>query len=113
MTCSETSGSEVPEAWLHSSPPPQTHTVLSPATHPTGAPLQLGDTPASRKLSSSPLTLSISDVLSDKADELTDGRWASSLGLPDDSYLEVPPDGGSGQVRPALGARAGGSQGAQ
>ncbi|PNW72413.1 hypothetical protein CHLRE_16g677205v5 [Chlamydomonas reinhardtii] len=58
-----------------------------------GAPLQLGDTPASRKLSSSPLTLSISDVLSDKADELTDGRWASSLGLPDDSYLEVPPDG--------------------
>ncbi|KAG2434214.1 hypothetical protein HXX76_007940 [Chlamydomonas incerta] len=58
-----------------------------------GAPLQLGDTPASRKLSSSSLTLSVGDVLSDRAEQLTDGRWAPSLSLPDDSYREVPPDG--------------------
>ncbi|KAG2447335.1 hypothetical protein HYH02_007664 [Chlamydomonas schloesseri] len=58
-----------------------------------GAPLQLGDTPATRKLSSTSLTLYISDVLSDKAEQLTDGRWTSNLPLPEDNFQEVPPDG--------------------
>ncbi|EFJ40727.1 hypothetical protein VOLCADRAFT_99419 [Volvox carteri f. nagariensis] len=54
-----------------------------------GAPFVLGDTSPQRKLTSSPLFMWISDVVSETASNLTDRLWTANIG----DQIEVPPDG--------------------
>lgn len=61
---------------------------------PQGAPLQLDGVPASRPLSSTPLSMYLSRVTSHVAANLTGDRWDASVGTPADLLPEVPPDGG-------------------
>lgn len=65
-----------------------------PASVPAGAPLQLGNVSASRALSSPSLDATMQAVVSERASNLTDGRWDATLGPDDDILPEVPPDGG-------------------
>ena len=61
----------------------------------TGVPLTLGnDTSLTRSLITSPLTMSLSDVTSARAKNLTADLWSASTGAPWDNLPETPPDGG-------------------
>ena len=60
---------------------------------PPGAPLVLPDQP-SVVLTTSGMSMSLSSVISAKAEELTDQQWDANLGLEENEQPEVPPDGG-------------------
>mmetsp|Transcript_14647 Transcript_14647/g.36469 ORF Transcript_14647/g.36469 Transcript_14647/m.36469 type:complete len:2268 (-) Transcript_14647:639-7442(-) len=49
--------------------------------------------PAPQQLATTPLTASVSGVLSDVAVNATGGWWDANTGMPDDNLPEVPPDG--------------------
>ena len=59
-----------------------------------GVPLKLASTtPKVRSLNTEPLSLSLSDVTSAQATNLTGGLWDASTGADWDRLPEVPPDG--------------------
>ena len=59
-----------------------------------GVALTLGNsTPATRSLVTSSLTMSLSEVTSERATNLTGGLWSASVGASWDNLPEVPPDG--------------------
>jgi hypothetical protein len=61
--------------------------------HLAGAPLDLAAWPARRRLTTTPLTMSLAGVTSDRADNYTGSFWDASTGTLNDRLPEVPPDG--------------------
>ncbi len=58
-----------------------------------GLPLTLGDAPEQRVLTTQPLSMSVSSVVSELAQNATGGMWSATDGMPTDKLPEVPPDG--------------------
>lgn len=56
-----------------------------------------------RPLVTESLSMSVSSVSSERADELTGGLWSSEVGAPWDQLPEVPPDGKEGAQQEARG----------
>jgi hypothetical protein len=57
-------------------------------------------TPTARKLTTHPLTMSLSEVTSERASNLTGGLWSASIGATYDDLPEVPPDGETPPLKP-------------
>eukprot|EP00798_Chlamydomonas_sp_ICE-L_P016462 gene16462-22683_t len=74
-----------------------------------GMTVNLADVPPVRKFETSKLTMSLSTVLSDRAENVTGGMWDGQMGAPDDKLPEVPPDE---LVENSLGGMWGGQMGA-
>jgi len=58
-----------------------------------GTPLDLAGAPASVKITTSPMTITVGNINSTSANQATDNQWNAQSGLPDDNLPEVPADG--------------------
>eukprot|EP00798_Chlamydomonas_sp_ICE-L_P014428 gene14428-20434_t len=58
-----------------------------------GVPIDLGNIPERRQLGSDALTMTVSSVLSEMADNATDGMWSGTTGPRSHALPEIPPDG--------------------
>ena len=69
---------------------------------PPGLLLTLGGAPEQRVLITSPLSMSVSSVISELARNATGDMWSATIGMPTDKLPEVPSDGVFVPLSPCL-----------